>query len=114
MDKQILTLNRAGRRFIAQTTIYNGGDAERLRVFIRDSYDDALLAAESVEERLAAFRRAYDEHGRLRVRQVIATDEYQIIVLMQTEKDEAYFLNQMTVQDDYPHKVTQFSQTAVG
>ena len=54
-DKIALTTNPAGMRLIAQMTLYNVGNWDRLRRYIGDSYGDLLLFASNPEERLKVF-----------------------------------------------------------
>ena len=107
-DKLALRISQAGMRFIAQMTIYNGGDFERLRVYIAENYHPELLAQRSVDERVAELREQYDWLGKVRVQQVIATGKNQVIVLLATQKVEGYFLNEMQVEEDYPHRVVEY------
>src|SRR5450432_2431594 len=104
-DKFALRISQAGMRFIAQMTIYNSGKFDRLRTFLVESYHPDLLAQESVEDRLGAFRAQYDSLGRIRVRQVIGTGEHHVIVLLEAERLEGYWLVDLTVEEDYPHRI---------
>jgi hypothetical protein len=107
-DKLALRISQAGMRFIAQMTIYNSGDFERLRQYIEESYHPDMLAQESVEDRLAIFREQYDTIGKVRVRQVVATGKHQVVVVLETEREEGFLVNEMQVEEDYPHRITVF------
>lgn len=108
-DKPYLIQSQAGMRFIAQMTIYNSGKFDRLRTFIRDSYLPGLLAAEPVAARLAAFRLWYKTLGRLRVRQVVGAGKHHILVLLEAEHTSDLFVQEMIVEEDYPHRITHYS-----
>ncbi len=95
-------------RFIAQMTIYNSGDFERLRQYIEESYHPDLLAQESVEDRVAIFREQAETIGKVRITQVVATGKHHVIVVMETEREEGYLVNEMKVEEDYPHRITVF------
>jgi hypothetical protein len=110
-DKLALRISQAGMRFIAQMTIYNSGDFERLRQFISESYHPDLLASMSVEERVAEFRSWYQTLGKVRVKQVIGTGKHHVIVLVETQTGDGYFLNELKVEEDYPHRVIAFENT---
>ena len=99
-------------RFIAQMTIYNSGDFERLRTFISESYHPDLLAERGVEERLAVFREQYATLGKVRVRQVIGTGKYHVIIMLEAQHAEGFFVSEMKVEEDYPHLITEYSITA--
>ncbi len=105
-DVLVLRASQAGMRFIAQTHIYNGGNWERLRQFIADSYHDERLAEHSVEGRLQMFQTTQEKAGRMRVKQVVAANEHQIVVITEAEKDGDFFLVELLVEEDYPHKIT--------
>ncbi len=113
-DKQLLKTNHAGIRLIAQTTIYNGADFERLRRFILDSYRDDLFARYSADQWLQMFRNLYAEVGRLRVRQVIAHDENHVVILMEAENADGYYIHDLEVESDYPHKIIAYNQYPIG
>jgi hypothetical protein len=96
-------------RFIAQMTIYNTGDFRRLRTFIRESYHDHALEAESIAERIAVFRQMHAALGRVRIRQLLATDPHHVIVLLETEKSDGLFMHDLAVDPEHPHKIIAYS-----
>jgi hypothetical protein len=104
-DKAALVTSQAGMRLIAQQKLLNNGDAERLRVFISESYAESALEAQPVEARLAELQAI----GRLRVFQVLAADKHRVVVLMQAQRDEALYMVELAVEEDYPHKITEYS-----
>ena len=101
-----LRKSQAGMRFIAQMTIYNSENSERLRQFIADSYHDEQLQAQSVEARLTALQAFYAEVGKVRVKQVLATHEHQVMIAIETQQDDRFFLVELKVEEDYPHRIT--------
>ena len=112
-DKIALRISQAGMRFIAQMTIYNSGDVERLSRFISESYHPDALANEPLDERLDDFGYQYETLGKVRVRQVIGTGKHHVLILLEAEKSENFFLNELKVEEDYPHHITEFNFTAV-
>src|SRR5690606_21836668 len=108
-DRTALQQSQAGMRFIAQMTIYNSGDFRRLRTFIRESYHETALEAETLAERIAIFRQMHAALGRVRIRQLLATDPYHVIVLVETEKSDGLFMHDMEVDPGHPHKITAYS-----
>ncbi|MDQ7027827.1 MAG: hypothetical protein Q9P44_19975 [Anaerolineae bacterium] len=109
MDKLALRKSQAGMRFIAQMHIYNGGDFGRLDSFIRDSYHDDMLEAQSAIERNQILMAMHEAIGRVKVKQVVGTHEHQAIVVMEAEKTDKFYYVEMKVEEDYPHKITYFS-----
>ncbi len=103
-DKSALAKSKAGRRVIAQLTLYNQGDFARLGAYFDEHYTAAALLAEPSERRLLDLKTARKLHGRLRVRQVVAADEHHVMALLQAEKG-ALLVYEMKVDPDYPHKV---------
>lgn len=104
MAVNILGKTKAGRRFIGFMRAFNR----------HDSYDS--LVRESVAETatdaatwVAELQRMHTTTGGLRVMQVIATDEYRVVVLMQAQQDDALHIIDMGVSEDYPHHVTHLS-----
>lgn len=101
-------------RLIAQLTLYNGGDVERLRAFITSSYTEAALQEQGADERLAQFAERLATIGRLRVRQVIATDKHRAIALLNAENSDHLYMNEIEVEADYPHRILHFSHIPMG
>ncbi len=95
-------------RFIAQMTIYNSGDFERLRQFVDESYHENLLAEQSAEAWIEKFRQRYVALGKLRVQQVIGTGKYHVIVLLRAQNDDEFYLNQLKVDEEYPHLIVEY------
>ncbi len=110
-DKFELRISQAGMRFIAQMTIYNSGNFERLRSYVAESYHPDVLAQESLEERLDDFRYQYETLGKLRVVQLVGTGKHHVIVLLKAQKVDDYFLNSLEVEEDYPHRILDHSLT---
>lgn len=108
LDKLALRKSHAGMRFIAQMHIYNMLEWERLETFIAESYHADMLQQASVSERLGALNMLYEKVGRLKVKQVVGTNEHHAIVVMEAESSEGFFYVEMKVEEDYPHKVTFF------
>jgi hypothetical protein len=108
-DKLALRLSQAGMRFIAQMTIYNSGAFDRLHTFVAESYHPDLLELQTPEEWLATLREWYQILGRVRVRQVVGMGKHHVIVLLETQHGEGYFLSEMKVEEDYPHRITAYS-----
>lgn len=109
-DKIALRASQAGMRFIAQTHIYNSRNWERLEQFIRDSYHDDMLENQPIEGRLSMFQTTQEKIGRLKVKQVVGTHEERVVVVVETEMGEhPYFLVDLIVEEDYPHKIIGYS-----
>jgi hypothetical protein len=96
--------SNAGMRLIAQTTLFNKGDFERLRTFIADNYAEIALEAASVKARLAEFKVLYRMAGKMRIDRVMAIDKHTALVILESERGD-FYMAQMVVSGDYPHKV---------
>lgn len=108
-DKLALRKSQAGMRFIAQMTIYNSEDEERLRRFISESYHEDALMQANVQQRLANERAMLEQIGKVRVKQVAAANEYQVIVILEAQKTPgAYYYMEMQVEEDYPHRIRHY------
>lgn len=107
-DKTALKSSSAGMRFIAQITLQNGGDDARLREFFAASYSPSLLEQSPVDERVRGAADWREAAGKLRVFQVVATDKHRVIVLLQAQQGEALYYAEIAVEEDYPHRVTEF------
>lgn len=114
-DQRALVTSNAGMRLIAQTTLYNSGDMARLQAFIAENYTPASLEAESAVRRAQAWQGIREQIGRLRVRQVIGYDKLHVIVLMQAEHaPDTLFLNEVFVEEEYPHKIAVYVHQRIG
>ncbi len=109
-DKLALRASQAGMRFIAQTHIYNSGNFERLEQFIKDSYSPAMLENQPAAGRLSMFTTTHEKIGRLKVKQVVATHEHRVVIVVETEMGEhPYFLVDLEVEEEYPHQIIGYS-----
>jgi hypothetical protein len=112
--QQQLARSHAGMRLIAQTTLYNRGDFERLRTFIADNYRPESLEVMAAKNRLLDLKMTYRVAGKLRVRQVVAASAHHVIVMMQGQKNSNMYLTQMAVEEAYPHKVIDYHHQLLG
>ena len=110
ISKQLLTQNAAGMRLIAQMTLYNSGNFQRLKTYIAENYHPALLEEQSGSALLALLKAQWRVSGKVRVRQVIAVDIYQVVVLIESENNEGLSFVDLAVEEEYPHRVTRFDQ----
>jgi hypothetical protein len=107
-----LIRSRAGMRLIAQLTIFNSGDFDRLRLYLAENYAPAAFDVQPLEARLDALRADFAAFGRLRIDRVIGAGEHQVIVALEAERG-GFVLAQMVVSADYPHAVTHYAQGSV-
>jgi uncharacterized protein with GYD domain len=108
--KHHLVRSHAGVRLIAQLTFFNRGDFERLRTYLQDNYAAEALSAISAKARLAELKAIYRLNGKMRVEQVVAAGEHEVIVALEAERGDAVYLAQLLVHEEYPHKVLFFDQ----
>jgi hypothetical protein len=112
--QQTLARSHAGMRLIAQTTLYNRGDFERLRTFVADNYRPESLDVMSAKDRFLDLKMTYRVAGKLRVRQVVAVGEHRVVVMLQGQKNSSIYLAQLAVEEDYPHKVLDYHHQLLG
>ena len=108
-DKGALVTSSAGIRLIAQQTLYNKGDFERLRGYIAENYAESALESQPAADRLADLRVLSGQAGKLRVAQVVGASKHQVVVVMEAQQGDSYYLTQLAVEEDYPHKITLYS-----
>ena len=106
--------SNAGMRLVAQCGLLKRGDMARLKDFVRTGYTEAALQECAADERLAALQADQARYGPLKPMQVLALEKHHALVLMQGRGDGAYLLCELTVEEDYPHRITAFSQRAMG
>jgi len=119
-DKQALIRSQAGMRLIALLKILNDIDVTavpphtaRLRQYIADSFHADLLRALDADARAAALLANRAAEGRTRILQVLGYDPHHVVVLSETERGAYYFLDDLTVEPDYPHRITGFDRVAL-
>lgn len=104
MDTQIALISTpVGRRVIGWLAVFNRQNADRLRQYITENYSAEVLAKISVDEWLEFYDELYTDTAKLRVYQVVASDEHHAVLLMQAQKDELFTLHDVRVSADYPH-----------
>jgi len=111
---QQLARSHAGMRLIAQLTLYNRGDFERLRTFIADSYTAGALEVMSAKDRLLDLKMTFRVAGKMRVRQVVAAGPHRVVAMVQGQKNSGMYLAQIAVEEDYPHKIVDYHHQLLG
>lgn len=106
--------SNAGMRLVAQCGLLKRGDVARLKDFMRRGYTEAALQDCAADERLAALQADQARYGPLKPMQVLALEKHHALVLMQGQGGDVFLLCEMTVEEDYPHRVTAFSQRVMG
>jgi len=112
IDKAMLIQSHAGVRLIALSTIYNKGDFERLGAYISEHFNEAALAIEAAESRLEDLRGQFEQAGKVRVRQLLAYDKYHVVVMHDTQTG-VMVLEDVQVEEDYPHKISAHTRQLV-
>ncbi len=107
-NKLTLTQSKAGRRFMGFMKVFNSANADAMQQFVADYTTDEALNAQTAAEWEAQLGRIYAATGPMKVFQVIAADEYRVVVLMQASTNGALFITEMAVSEDYPHKIAEF------
>ncbi|TVR22958.1 MAG: hypothetical protein EA396_05000 [Anaerolineaceae bacterium] len=109
-SKQVLTRTKAGRRFMGFMRALNRGSEQDVRGLVENDITDDALNAHSAEVWEAQLQYIRAMSGGLRVVNVIAEDEYRVVVLMQAHDNERLHVIDMAVEEDFPHRVAQFIQ----
>lgn len=107
--KAALSRSQAGMRFIAQMSIYNRGDFERLEQFLADSYhalDDPADLADFFSEQ-------YSTAGKLRVKSIVEVDDHFAKVILEAQQQDSLYEMELRVEPDYPHRVTAYRFEAI-
>jgi hypothetical protein len=112
-DKEQLARSPAGRRMIAQITLYNKGDFPRLRTFILESYTPEQLAEQPIGARMMELRARRAALGRLRIAQTALASEHEAVVLLRAETGGPLRAEHIVVEEAYPHRITQYDHVTV-
>lgn len=108
-EQQVLMKTAAGRRLIAYLTLFNRGDIPRLASYIRDNYSETAFKTRSADEWEQWTADIQEQVGKLRIHQVVAVDDYYIVVIVQAQKDDKFYINEYKVDEEHPHKVLKFN-----
>lgn len=111
--RKILTRTKAGRRFMGFMRTLNAGDDEALKALVDDAVLESSLEKHSADQWFAQLQYIYAISQGLKVLQVLAEQEYRVVVLMEAHKNGQKHVIDMAVGEDYPHKVAQFVQRMV-
>lgn len=111
-DKDILARSHAGVRLIALATFYNKGDFQRIRAYMKEHYTVAALDVSPIALRLAEMREQFRNEGKVKVRQLVAHDKYHVVVLLETQHG-GLLLEDLVVEQEYPHKISGHTRQAV-
>ncbi len=106
--------SNAGMRLIAQCGLLKRGDEVRLMDFVSTGYTEAALQESPAPVRLAALQADQARYGSLKPMQVLALEKHHALVLMQAQCSDSFVLCEMQVEEDYPHRITAFSQRVMG
>jgi hypothetical protein len=109
-NKLALTQTKAGRRFMGFMKAFNSGDPAIIGGYIAEYAAGESLKSHNVDDWRDELTRIYSATGGMKLAQVIASDEYRVIVLMQGKAGGGLYLTEMTVLEDYPHKVAEYKQ----
>ncbi|MCC6616715.1 MAG: hypothetical protein IT320_24790 [Anaerolineae bacterium] len=112
IDKSLLVQSHAGVRLIALATLFNKGDFERLSAYISEHFNEAALAVEDAESRLEDMREQFEQAGKVRVRQLLAYDKHHVVVMHDTQAG-MMVLEDLQVEEDYPHKISAHTRQVV-
>jgi hypothetical protein len=93
---------------------FNSGDSANMRDFIAAYTTEEALGLHGVEGWTEQITRIYEQTGGLRVQQVLAAEEYRVVVLMQAHQQSALHILEMAASEDYPHKVAALTHRAAG
>lgn len=99
---------KAGRRFAGFMKTFNAGDVEQIQDFVTQYITDDALAQNTTNEWIEHLGAIYTLTGGLRAVQVMASDEYRVVLLMQAHSDASLHIVEIAVSEDYPHKVAEF------
>ncbi len=111
-DKDILARSHAGMRLIALATLYNKGDFQRIRAYMKAHYTPGALDVIPIALRLAEMREQFRGEGKVRVHQLVAHDKHHVVVLLETQNG-GMLLEDLVVEEDYPHLISAHTRQTV-
>jgi hypothetical protein len=99
----------AGRQFITFLGTFNSGDRDALRRWIGDHFSASMLERQPVDLRVAYFLSLYQQTGRLRIKGIEESDDYNIIVMAQATTNDTLMRITLRVEPDAPYPISEFS-----
>ncbi|RMG70320.1 MAG: hypothetical protein D6711_17610 [Chloroflexi bacterium] len=108
--KTTLTKTKAGRRFMGFMRAVNQGDERVLRTTVTQYITEEALQLHDAETWVKQLMHIHQTTGGLKAIQVLASDEYRVLVMMQAKSDHRLHIVDMAVSEEYPHQVSQFIQ----
>lgn len=103
--KQALTKTKVGRRVMGFMVALNRGDEAHLTNYLKVSITDEGLEQQPLDEWVRELTNIYHATGGMRVFQVVATDEYKIVLMMQAHNNNAFYIMEVAIEEDFPHRI---------
>lgn len=88
----------------------NQGDENTLRTTVEQYITEEAMQTHEIDTWVKQLLHVHETTGGLKAIQVVASDEYRVVVMMQAKTDNRLHIVDMAVSEEYPHKVSQFVQ----
>lgn len=105
LDRSTIKMTPAGRRYVGFLAIFNNGNSDRLKAYIQDNFAPESLAQVSVDALMEQFARIYRETGGMVVQEVTPDGDHKITLHLKAREHDSYYHDEMTVSEDFPHKI---------
>lgn len=107
-DSKTVKATPVGRRFMNFMAVFNAGRRDLLYNFILDSYIEAALEEYSAEVFADWHWGIYQQSGGFNVHKVFLSEDYYIIVIVESKHDGQLFFHKMKVEDQAPYKIIEY------
>ncbi|UCE59221.1 MAG: S41 family peptidase [Phycisphaerales bacterium] len=95
----------AGKRASALIAALNTGDEAALRKFEIEHRAESAARRRPLQERVTRWRNHYADWGELKVRNVLSSGEYDILIVVETERAERWVHLALELEEEPPHGI---------
>ena len=106
-DSLTFKVTRAGRRYLFFLNMFNTADADKIRGYISENFAPSFLKENPAEKLVKWCLDIHKQTGKIAMHKVFFSEEYYIIVVIKSLKDDKLFLHKMKVEDKEPYKITE-------
>jgi hypothetical protein len=110
-NSKTFKMTRAGRMYMRFLTAFNTGDAETMREFILSHCDPFAFDDDFEATFITWYVETFKQTGGLRILRNYLSEEFYIIVIVESLKDGRHYLDKLAVTREMPHLITEYNHS---
>ncbi len=113
LDRSTQRMTPAGRRYVGFLAIFNNHNVERLRTYVQDNFSEGTLTQISIDTLMDLFERIFRETGGMIVVEADPDGDHKITLTLKAREHDTLYIDVMTVDEEFPHKVLSYKHGGV-